>query len=130
MYTDILNAATEDDLIPSCLKFLSKCLEMHHNKKTAKEKMEELGIDKSMLYRMRKSGKLLSKMTQMIFIIINTAYCKRGYYRKVIRQFGSSKVNREHIFKPNHKISPGFTVATPRTGFARLFFTTRVVFSK
>jgi len=28
---------------------------------TAKEKMEELGIDKSMLYRMRKSGKLICK---------------------------------------------------------------------
>jgi len=32
-YTDIINSDVEDELIPSSLKFLSECLELHHNEK-------------------------------------------------------------------------------------------------
>ena len=32
-YFDIWNAEIEDDLYPSCLKFLSECLELHYNEK-------------------------------------------------------------------------------------------------
>ena len=91
-YTDIINAEVEDESIPSSLKFLSECLELHYNEKVI-ILIDEYDVPLERAY----SNGYYSEMVNVIRKLFHTALkTNNSLHFAVIT--GCLRVSKESIF--------------------------------